>query len=157
MEELGTSDKTRLSVLSQSSDQIYHIKVTTLVPRPESTSGTAVLHQDKLKACAEHESGKQPRQTSQEDFLEPHISVVGKSAQEKHSRSQRTSVVSSDNSNSIPPSQFYPMAAEISPCMKGEDEVFNCIQQKHDIHYTDEDNPPSYGAFPLHLNAHIAR
>ncbi|XP_018418719.1 PREDICTED: protein Shroom1-like [Nanorana parkeri] len=156
MEELGTSNKTRLSVLSQSSDPIYHVKVATLVPRPESTSGTAVLHQDHLKACAEYESGKQPRQTSQEDFLEPHISVVGKSAQEKHSGSQRTSAVSSDNSSSTPPSQFYPMAAEISPCMKVEDKVFNCMQQEQDIHYTAEDNPPSHGTLPLHLNTHIA-
>lgn len=156
LEELGTSDRTRLSVLSQSSDQIYHNKVAMLMPRPESSSVTAVLHRDKLKACAEHESGRQPRQTNPEDFLEPHRSGVGKSAEEKCSRAQRTRGVSSDNSSSTLPSQIYTTATRISPCQQVEDEVFNCMQQEQDTHYTTEDNPPSPGALPVHLNTHMS-
>ncbi|KAM5173184.1 protein Shroom1 isoform 1-T1 [Mantella aurantiaca] len=151
MEELGTSDKTKLSVLSQSSDQIYHINVSTLIPWQESTSGITVLHPDKLQACAEHESGKQPRQISQEDFLESHRADIGKLAQAKHSRSQRTSGVSPENYGSNPPSQFYPTAAEILPCRQVEDDVFNGMQ-KQNAHYTAQDNTPLQSSLPVHVN-----
>nr|DBA30806.1 TPA: hypothetical protein GDO54_006744 [Pyxicephalus adspersus] len=155
MEELGITDKTKLSVLSQSSDEIYHNKVGTLIPWSESTIGTAVLHQDKLKACAEHTPEKQPRQTSQEDFLDPHRSEVKNSAQEKHSRTLRTNVVSSDNSR-ITPSQFYPTAADISLCQQIENRVLNRLQHEQSVHYAFEDNPYSHGALPVHLITHVA-
>ncbi|XP_073507331.1 protein Shroom1 isoform X2 [Phyllobates terribilis] len=87
MEELGTSDRIRLSVLSQSSEQLYHIKGPALGPQAGNVSSTAVVHQDEQKSSPE--PGSQPRQTSKADLLGIHRSDITKPAHERHSRSQR--------------------------------------------------------------------
>ncbi|XP_073415586.1 protein Shroom1 isoform X2 [Dendrobates tinctorius] len=86
MEELGTSDRIRLSVLSQSSEQLYHIKDPALGP-PAGNVSTAVVHQDKQKSSPE--PGSRPRQTSNADLLGIHRYDIAKSAHERHSRSLR--------------------------------------------------------------------
>ncbi|XP_068133569.1 protein Shroom1 isoform X2 [Hyperolius riggenbachi] len=166
MEELGTSDKIRLSVLSQSSDQLYHIKGSRLTAQPETASSTAVLHQDKLKASADNESGREPRQTSTEDFLVPHGSDAAKSAQERHSRSPRASTTSSHrHSHSSPSTSQSPSkAAELSLRLQAEDEVFsqpfyravnasksNLMHQKNNRPHTAEENPPCHKVLPAHV------
>ncbi|XP_044136753.1 protein Shroom1 [Bufo gargarizans] len=108
MEELGTSDKIKLSVLSQSSEQLYHMKGPALSPQLGNVSGTAVVNHDKLKSS--QEPGSQPRQTSKEDLLGPHTSDIAKLAHERHSKPQR----GIDNSSTSPPSQFYPRTTEQS-------------------------------------------
>ncbi|KAM4748789.1 protein Shroom1 [Rhinophrynus dorsalis] len=125
MEEIGTTEVVKLSVLSQSTDQLYHMKGPVMLPKPENTNA-AVDHQDKLQASAETESGKIPRQTSEEDILGPHISEVANSARMKHSRPSRTSAVSSgtENNCSPPPSEAHPTAPEKKsrmPLAKGEE------------------------------------
>ncbi|XP_069620111.1 protein Shroom1 isoform X1 [Ranitomeya imitator] len=83
MEELGTSDRIRLSGLSQSSEQLYHIKGLALGP-PAGNVSTSVVHQDTQKSSPE--PGNRPRQTSKADLLGIHRYDI---AHEKHSRSLR--------------------------------------------------------------------
>ncbi|XP_063784239.1 protein Shroom1 isoform X2 [Pseudophryne corroboree] len=126
MEEIGTTDKVRLSVLSQSTDQLYHIAGPALVPRLENTSSTAVVHQDKLKANTENDSGKDLRKTSKEDLLMPPRLDVAKFVQERQSRSQRASPFShTDNSGFSHPSQLHTSAAEQPHTFQTDDEVFS--------------------------------
>ncbi|XP_075457210.1 protein Shroom1 [Ascaphus truei] len=125
MEELGTTDIIRPSVLSQSTDQLYHMKGPVILP--EHSSGTAVLHQDKLQTNTDNESGKLPRQTSKEDLLGPQRSDAAHSAQEKHSRPLQATAVSSstDQSCSSPSSlELYLGASKQLQSFEAEDEVF---------------------------------
>ncbi|KAM4676396.1 protein Shroom1 isoform 2-T2 [Discoglossus pictus] len=127
MEEIGTSDIIRLSVLSQSTDELHHIKGSVVLPRPENVNNTAVVPQDKLQARNENESGKLPRKTRKEDFLGPHGSDIPSSALERHSRPVSVNVVSSntDNCSYIPStSEIHPGAPEQSQPQGAEDEVF---------------------------------
>ncbi|XP_075065820.1 protein Shroom1 [Mixophyes fleayi] len=162
MEEIGTSDKIRLSVLSQSTDQLYHITGTRL----DNKNSTAVVHHDKLKANTENESGKEPRQTSKEDFLGPHRLDVAKSAQERHSRSQRASALFSntDNSSFSHLSQSHTRAAEQPHSLQTDNEVFsqsismedackmNFMQQENNIKSLSnaEEALQSCNTFPVH-------
>ncbi|KAG9490746.1 hypothetical protein GDO78_006202 [Eleutherodactylus coqui] len=140
MEELGTSDRIRLSVLSQSSEQLYHIKGPALSPQSGNASGTAVVHQDKPKSSPE--PGSQPRQTSTEDLLGPHRSDIAKSAHERHSRPPRASGASPgiDNSSSSLPAQSYPRTTEQSHSLQPDNEVF---LQPYSISMDDVCSPPN--------------
>ncbi|XP_056430925.1 protein Shroom1 [Hyla sarda] len=110
MEELGSSDRIRLSMLSQSSEQLSYIKGSVLSTQSENARSTSVVHQDMLKASPEPRS--RPRQTSKEDLLEPH-----RSAHERQSSPQTSSGISS-------PSQFKPRTTEQSQYIQTENEAF---------------------------------
>lgn len=124
MEELGTSERIRPSVLSQSSEQLCHITGPVLSPQPGHVSSTAGVHQDELQSSPE--PGSQPRQTSQEDLLGPHRSDTAKSAHERHSSPQTASGASPsiDHFSASPPSQFYPRTTEQSRCLQTDNEAF---------------------------------
>ncbi|XP_075712579.1 protein Shroom1 [Rhinoderma darwinii] len=125
MEEIGTSDRISLSGMSQSSEQLYHIKGPALSTQSRNVSSTAVVYQDELKPSPE--PGSQPRQTSKEDLLEPPRSDIAKSAHERHSRPERASGGSPgiDNSSISPLSQFYPRTTEQSHSLQTYNEVFS--------------------------------
>ncbi|XP_053573153.1 protein Shroom1 [Bombina bombina] len=125
MEEIGTTDKVRLSVLSQSSDQLYHKKESVTLPRVEIVNNTAVIYQDKVQASSADDPGKLPRQTSEQDLLGPHGSDVANLAQEIHSGplSATNSFSNTDNS-SYEPSKFHTGAPKQSQFLQAEDEIF---------------------------------
>ncbi|KAM3926178.1 protein Shroom1 [Leptodactylus fuscus] len=125
MEELGTSDRIRLSVLSQSSEQLYHMKGPAPGPQSGNVSSAAAVHQDKLKSSPE--PGGQPRQTSREDLLRPPRSEIPKSANERHSRPQRSGSASAglDYSSSSPPSQVHPRTIEQTQSLQTDNGVFS--------------------------------
>ncbi|KAM8974845.1 protein Shroom1 [Pelodytes ibericus] len=122
MEEIGTKDIVRLSVLSQSTDQLYHMKEPVALPRTESASSTSVVHQEKLRVSTKNELGNLPSQTSREDFVRPHRSDVSSSARDRHSRPSRTSAISSATDNST----FHPgLLSGKAASLETEDEVFS--------------------------------
>ncbi|XP_072002178.1 protein Shroom1 [Engystomops pustulosus] len=139
MEELGISERIRLSVLSQSSEQLYNIRGAALGPQSGNVSGTAVVHQDKLKSSPEPE--RLPTQTSTKDLLGPHRSDTSKSAHERHSRPPRTSGASPglDDSSSSP-SQLYPGKTEQSHSLQTDNEVFS---PTNTINLDDVYSPPN--------------
>ncbi|XP_069827634.1 protein Shroom1-like [Dendropsophus ebraccatus] len=119
MEELGSSERIRLSVLSQSSEQLCHIKDSVLSPQSGNRSSTAVAHHDKLKSSPEPRSAS--KQSSKEDLLRPHRSDIAKSAHDRHSSPQTASRASPDAS---PSSQFYPRTTEQPDSLQTDNEVF---------------------------------
>ncbi|CAH2277022.1 Shroom1 isoform X1 [Pelobates cultripes] len=124
MEDIGTADIVRLSVLSQSTDQLYHIKELLKLPRTESASCTSVVHQERLWVSTENDLGNVPSKTSRED-ARPRRSNVASSAHDKHSRPSRVSAVSSATETYISQEVLHAGALEKSKSLESEDEVFS--------------------------------
>uniref|UniRef100_A0A8C5QJX1 Uncharacterized protein n=1 Tax=Leptobrachium leishanense TaxID=445787 RepID=A0A8C5QJX1_9ANUR len=125
MDEIGTADIVRRSVMSQSSDQLYHIKEPLNLPGTESASNTSAVHQERLWVSTENALGNVPNQTSIEDFVRPPRSDVASSAWDRHSRPSRASAVSSTTETSISQEIPFSGALEKSTTLFPEDEVFS--------------------------------
>ncbi|XP_053319294.1 protein Shroom1 [Spea bombifrons] len=125
MEEIGSTDIVRLSVLSQSTDQLYHMKEPKVLPRTESASSTSVVHQEKLWVSTVNDLGNVPSQTSKENFVRLPRSDVASSARDRHSRPSKASAISSTTDNSTSHSGRHSEALEKTPSLEIEDEVFS--------------------------------